>query len=355
MARSLQIINNIDTSSNTLMHNDFANINTRQQHLDTVGGFLIIVVVVWHCFQWCGFEAYMVPFMKFFSFCMPWFLYKGGMFSKQKKLTDVLARSYRRLILPYIVYSIIGLFAYCLYSFAVERTEFSFIGCLSFQFGLFVQGGSVYGNLPLWFFVALVGARILFSVILNLINYSNQYLKYLGYIILILSILLPVVSLFTPHMLFPRWISYIFMATAYYAAGYYLGKIKLDLPILIFMFLAYTAIIVIYPTWYDLFTCRLICGNILFWYPQSLLGILAINGISKLLSGNLSILVKLGQNTLPIFCLHWIIIEVMVAGYQFINIDNNYIMLSVLLLANITLLPIFIKAMYHSKYKSVLI
>ena len=143
--------------------------NNRHYYLDAVGGLLLIHMIIGHCCQWSQtFELYQ-KWTYCLDFFMPWFFFKAGMFFKQRPFKVELHKNYRRLILPYIFFSIIGIFLFWLKLGIIK--EFSAKSLISpFKFILFE--GAPQGNLALWFLLSLFVVKNIFSY-LHLIVSSN--------------------------------------------------------------------------------------------------------------------------------------------------------------------------------------
>lgn len=82
-------------------------VKDRDTLIDSIAGFLILIMVAGHC-KVIGFDQYSIG--QVFGFYMGWFFYKAGLFHKEKQITIVLIKNWvRRLIVPFISFSLIGL------------------------------------------------------------------------------------------------------------------------------------------------------------------------------------------------------------------------------------------------------
>lgn len=81
---------------------------SRDKSLDTISGILILWMIYEHYNVSSGlYLSFAPPFL----FCfMAWFFYKSGMFHKQKKDTKIVVQGWKRLIIPYISFTVIGFF-----------------------------------------------------------------------------------------------------------------------------------------------------------------------------------------------------------------------------------------------------
>lgn len=324
----------------------------RSYYVDTIGGILIIRVILWHCFQWANLSSLIEPVMTWLGFTMLWYFYKGGMFFKGRPLSETWKKCWKRLMIPYIVFSIIGIILYSILTTVSTQYNYSLSYSLYYQFRSFILSGSFYGNLPLWFFIALIASRILFTIIHQLMTNKQLCIKLLGGFLYAGCFIIPIMLLdVSPYI--PKWISYILMATAFFGLGHFLKNVKINATLISISLIAYIGFMLIKPTWVDMFTMNVKCGSIYLWYPQSLIAIIAINGIGLKLFNNENIFAKLGRNTLPLFCLHWPIIIFMSIIITMAEI-SSYSYLSLLIIGNCILLPLLISFIRNSKYRSLI-
>lgn len=90
------------------------NLYRRDTSLDAVGGLLIMYMMLTHLYG-----HYEVPKGVFYlgvsqllTFFMAWFFFKAGMFYKQERPKDVFIKKFNRLLVPFVIYSIIGYVVY---------------------------------------------------------------------------------------------------------------------------------------------------------------------------------------------------------------------------------------------------
>lgn len=109
--------------------------NQRDSSLDAVSGFLIIFMMYCHLMFWS--QLYNHYFHKVllhvFTFYMVWFFFKGGLFAKAgESQHSVVSKSFHRLIVPYIIFSLIGVFFIGLTS--VFKVQLGCVGSLTKTF-----------------------------------------------------------------------------------------------------------------------------------------------------------------------------------------------------------------------------
>lgn len=82
-------------------------IMNRNTNLDLVAGILIVWMIVLHVRAATGFEfnTRFIPFL----FCfMAWFFFKSGMFHRLRSNSAIIKSGWKRLLIPYCIFSFIG-------------------------------------------------------------------------------------------------------------------------------------------------------------------------------------------------------------------------------------------------------
>lgn len=131
----------------------------RNSGIDSIAGFFVLYIAVGHALSRYGITTakdgiFPFPFLYFF---MPWFFFKGGMYFKHKDNKTALMSSYKRLIIPFIVYSVVGCVIYNGIAFFCDTPLYS---VKSWAIGLLVQG-SIDENKPLWFLLSLFFVKLI--------------------------------------------------------------------------------------------------------------------------------------------------------------------------------------------------
>lgn len=335
------------------MSNQLIRNNKRDYSFDTVGGILIILVVIWHSFQRAGLGDVFEPVFRVLGFWMLWFIFKGGVFYKKKPFKVIWTTNKRRILLPYIIFSAIGFIFF--YIFLVYKLSYNPIEAFYYQFKTLFLYGAVTGNQPLWFFIALFSARLLYTFIYNFINSNKNSFRVTGYIFLACLFIFPAVTLYALSLplKLPRWPSYICLSTAFFWLGDCLKSKSFSNLFLIIIILIECFFWIFYPSYYDMLMCEIKYGNIWCFYLQSILGILIINQLSKQFFYNNNLLAKIGLNTLPVFCIHFIIITILSLLIPYNSISKSAYLISILL-GEMVLLPIIIVLIKRSPLKKII-
>lgn len=135
----------------------YANINrSRNLSLDAIAGFFIILMI----FQHFNINT-RAPFSigHIFMFNTSWFFFKSGMFHKPQKITPSLLWKWtQRLLVPFIIFSFIGITVQLFVEHNSSQDLFSA------YYGMFAQiahYGSPWWNIPLWFLFTMFLVKIL--------------------------------------------------------------------------------------------------------------------------------------------------------------------------------------------------
>ncbi len=88
----------------------------RRDDLDLVAGIMILFMIYGHCVEWAGFTSWNVYIHanELLYFFIAWFFFKGGMFHDvQRTVGEVFRQGMKRLIVPFVLFSLIGHLAKC--------------------------------------------------------------------------------------------------------------------------------------------------------------------------------------------------------------------------------------------------
>lgn len=137
----------------------------RDKAIDSVAGVMIIYMVFTHVCQHYELEesSFYMSLEHILYFFMPWFFYKAGLLFKVRDNKTMIRISARRLLIPFVKYSLIGHICYCLVSYFNGTLHLSTI----LPYRVLVLHGSIPGNLPLWFLLSLFLCRVILNVLLN--------------------------------------------------------------------------------------------------------------------------------------------------------------------------------------------
>lgn len=289
----------------------------RDSSLDAVSGFLILFMMYCHLMFWSQLYNYYFHevLLHVFTFYMVWFFFKGGLFAKtDESLHSVVRKSFHRLIVPYIIFSLIGVFFYWLDLRLQGPVGMRWFVNQNFRF-LFHRG-TFYGNLPLWFLLTLFLVRLLFNWLVRF-RYTDIILALL---ILTLYLLRYLDVLGIGHrLLYPYWLYNTIIGLAYYWLGYRLRPLLHHPKIFLVSLLPFILLIPYIELSFD-FRSSIVGGDFLLTIVYCLASCFVAIGISRWFCHPLPIsietfvaplrrlLIHFGKYSIEYLCIHWIII-----------------------------------------------
>lgn len=133
----------------------------RNESIDSVAGIMILYMVFTHVCQHYHLEHsnFYMSLERLLYFFMPWFYFKAGMFFKVGNSKDVIGKSAKRLIKPFLIYSLVGHVCYCFFNYMKGALSLSVL----VPYRSLLLTGSIPGNLPLWFLLSLFGCKVIFN------------------------------------------------------------------------------------------------------------------------------------------------------------------------------------------------
>ena len=269
----------------------------RNESVDSIAGIMILYMVFTHVCQhyhWEHATLYIVMEHLLYFF-MPWFFFKAGMFFKIGNNNDVFIRSTKRLLKPFILYSLIGHLCYCFLIYMKgELTISEFIPYKSL-----LLTGSVPGNLPLWFLLTLFGCRVIFNFILS---------KNIPVVVVALASLIVAFFLHVIGFNYPYYIANIMTGLFFMSLGYIQARQNANTPPILALGIIIYVLSLFYPSFVGMRSNHLYYGFYLLWIFYSVSGIITMNLIGGYLFGKNTFLRNVGRYSMEIYCLHWIIL-----------------------------------------------
>lgn len=326
----------------------------RVYYLDVLGAILLFHMMIGHCCQWASCYSAYFRGSYWLSFFMPWFFFKGGMFFKPLPPGEEVRKSARRLLVPFVVFSVVGTFIFWLKLMLLH------------QFGLYsvllvgkdlVLKGSVWGNFPLWFLLSLFAVRVIFGRLLNHMashRGARRLLPVCGGCVLAFAVLLTFYYLDLEDRYVPLYVANISSGLIFFASGYCLRHFRYTIRATVLLSLAYIAVMIFMPTTVDMRETHLGLGWFPLWIPTALLGILAFNGVFKNLFNYKCMLSGIGRDTMSYYCMHWCIIMAVSCVIMSEPGVPDYRFLVVSVVAMIILLPVLTCLIKKSKYSYII-
>ena len=308
----------------------------RFSSFDTITGILIIHMILGHVFQITNLtDSYIYSLSSLLQFFMPWFFFKSGYFHKNDTFSSIFHKSIKKLLIPFAIFCAIGHLVYCFINFFQGDTNWQHYILSPFKSILLL--GSVTGNLPLWFLLALFFVKLLFC---------STWEKAKWLLIPILAIA-PI--LYIHQIEYPRLAASISSGLFFYIMGYLLKNYKPKPTVSIVFLISYLLCWIYLPAWVDMNTNELLSGYYFLWYPTSLLGIISINSFFQNFRIKIPFIQQIGSYSMAYYISHWIILllisSILPQWY------NNYIKAIILIISCAIILPLIAKSYNYDKMK----
>lgn len=271
----------------------------RQIHLDCISGMLIVHMIMVHISATCDVDYTWEKIILFFY--MPWFFFKSGMFFHHKDTKLCFKSNYHRLLVPFIVFSIIGLIPFWLDLYLREIFDISWY--LSAP-KILITNGNFPGNIALWYLLSLFIIKIGYNYFATI---KGMWIK-----LLFLSISLSTPIIFYRLTFENIFIPHTFCGLFFFLCGVYLRDIQFKNEVFLFSIIALIIMEYISPSAVSIYNNLLENGIYEMWYPASLAGIIAINNIAKHLpikNWIVQLLSKIGKDSLNYLVTHLIVIH----------------------------------------------
>ena len=193
----------------------------RADYLDVISGLLIIHMIVGHTIQFSGLYGTGVFYdniSRVLFFFMPWFYFKAGLFiSRKGDLRSWIEKDARRLLVPYVIFTIIGSVFYIAYMFCM-RSDMPWWKILASPAYEVITKGSCNGNLALWFLVSLFFSRLVYRIT------PERYQVLLLIVALILGYVLNYFEMKLPLALSTIFPGMVFILLGHYSKPYIMGE-----------------------------------------------------------------------------------------------------------------------------------
>lgn len=280
----------------------------RIQYLDLIGGLFILQIILMHILQWSGLwgtGTFFDYWDKAFFFYMPWFYFKAGLFLNRKRsLKDWIRKDAFRLLLPYVVFSVIGSVVWMGFDFWEGEKPLWKIP-LSPLGGVIVDGAPG-GNMPLWFLLSLFWSRLFF----RLVPKNKEVCAFI--ISVVIGAILSKYGLKLPLSLSTAFPGLAFLLLGSWSRNYIVGDKKISGGGILLLLVVYVAVVLPFLPYAGM------RGNqfgmehlpeVLSYFIVVLLswvGCLSLSSLIRLLPFRVSFLEYLGKNSMLFYVVHWI-------------------------------------------------
>lgn len=280
--------------------------NKRIDYIDTAKGLCIILVVMWHCIQFCEIKSY-VFYPYIMSFLMPLFFVLSGMFFKTYgSFTKMVRHKMNTLLVPFITFYILT----CIFLHFVHLGGFTLRELYLVSVGWIRES---FDNGALWFLPCLFNCNIIFFLLVKLSAFSSRT----GVILGILSLLVGGMGYLLGYYHINLWmfIDSSMTCIPYFYFGYMIKNQDSFMPCysrkkLLFYSISLGAVLWALTGYYGEvgYKFNTMRCNFLIMYVSGVVGSIMIIAISKFL-GKISYITFIGRNTLIILVTHFTIIE----------------------------------------------
>ena len=301
----------------------------RDDSLDMVAGVMILYVILGHMMNWSiGYCDVRATLEKIIPYFMPWVYFKSGMFYRPGETSEVARHGWKKLVVPFLVFSGIGIILQCIkWKITGDLTlEYAW----KFQVRRIFLMGSFEGSNPLWFLLSLFFVKVIFSW---LRNHGVKVGLILGFCVtfLMANWLIKVEvgpkSPVMPLLEFPRYLYNVPCGMIFYCCGHLLKDRQYDWKVWIPALAVFLAVSLLRKNGARISFMHNVpsanCDYLLF-LAAALGQCISVNAIFKgiaWLRGKItkfSILGYFGRNSIAVYTMHWpimmIIWMVMVGG-----------------------------------------
>ena len=266
----------------------------RNEVLDAVAGLLILHMILGHIMAWSYLKKTdLYAWMDVLFFFMPWFFFKSGQFHRDGHYLRQLLSSARRLLIPYVVFSLAGYAVKC-YTLSLHN---DFSVHLTRVWTKFSHEGVLPGNGPLWFLLVLFVARQVYSLCPRQARVPLLAVAILGAFALqhFFSVTDPIYPASLCTGLF------------FYGLGHQLRDVPRTPSFVLTAFLLYAGICLVQLSTLDMRTNLLYRGHFMLWVLAAAGGILSINALFAALPGWLLLPLRwVGRNSMSFYVTHMI-------------------------------------------------
>lgn len=249
------------------------------------------------------------------------------MFHKHKGWKTELNKSFKRLIIPFIVFSVIGQLVWTLRLLCLHETDI--VKYIGFP-GTFLLYGAFHGNAPLWFLFSLFIVRIAFNSLEVKLKWFN-----IALITIVLACTFNYIGLSRPY-----YVLNIVTGLFFYSMGYGLRRIQYNDSFFLICLCVTILLAVTNPIFVDMRSNQYSSGCYPIWFVYCIGAIVSIDYILKklpALHSNLLGLTYIGRHAMPLYISHWIVITVvdciiilaggLEKGWQFIALTIGCVIL----------------------------
>lgn len=257
----------------------------RESYLDWICGLMILQMIAGHLADNSHTNDIFGGLLHILSFYMPWFFFKSGMFFRPTNdLHTTIQKSFKRLMIPFIVWGLIGEAVYMALSLTFHP-EYDWKFYARIVKASIIDGKPAGGNGPLWY---------LFSLFVIKIGYGYLHGKCHDILLLALAIAIPAAMYYSGW----NWmyvVSHTLVGFFYFLSGYKLARLQFNKKIVVIALGLFVSLAIFSPSYMIMTANDMSYGNYLLDFIYSLSAIIVINNVVKITPPNLLNIINLNS------------------------------------------------------------
>lgn len=323
--------------------------------LDFISGVLLLKIMLGHSLQASGLDnSLFYKFIGLLYFAMPWFFFKAGMFHKKQSIYVEIRKSFRRLLIPYIIFCVIGILVFVVSQICAGHA----LNVILFKklLAQIITHGSCRYNEALWFLLSLFICKIIFSALVHVYEkhplyyrlgggkfYSIIFFSTIGMVAVLCGALGLYIGIFPFYLTIPTGLVFYLFGFIYKKRMDILHRININYWLLA-IFLSYIIFFVYRPVvgMYDMTETSI--GKYLFWVPYSIITILCVNVLSYevlLRRKSIGIIQLIGKESMVFYVTHMPIIGFSLFLGNLFNYYDGILGFLIIIVFQLILLPLF--------------
>ncbi len=313
----------------------------RLLYLDNISALLIINMIFFcHQIVFCDYTNSAISFVgELLSFFMAWFFFKAGMMFKLRPVKAVAYISARRLLVPYVSFTFVGLVILACQEFFVNGNPLTF-GFFKDQFWWLVNWSTLFPSMACWFLLSLFVVRVSYAVMAKR-KMPPQILIGIGILVAWLVYELSVkaqwyypLSVGSHHfqLHLPFYVGNIFHGLAFYALGAWLREKQFSRILFALATVVFVAKF-FFPAVIDFRANDVSGDNYFLGVAYELSGCIVINNIFKYVANRpIGWLSYIGRNSMVYYLVHYPFMKVICyffyAPFAAMSGEVRYLLLS---------------------------
>ena len=276
------------------------------------------------------------------SFFMFWFFYKSGMFYKDKTCKELLVGGGKKLLIPYVVFSLVGHLLQCVNMFMGGDTNW--VHYVLSPFKQIILLGALSGNLALWFLPSLLAVQLLYTRL-------HKHVRDEWIVLLSLSI---AYALYAMDISKPLYIGNVSLGLVVFAFGHAMRELQYKRLVLVLCGIVYLLLLILSVGSIDFRANGM--GKESYMLPVlfSLCGCIVINNLFRKGQWRIGVLKYVGERAMSFYVLHWLVLLTCRIVLSLCVTNDRLTFLWVSIISCCVVLPIFTEALMKTKYRFVL-